>query len=81
MDTGIDNPVSVINESAGSGPNEVTTSNPTQLTDDRMKIMNQQERDRIASEWRGLADVIDRIFLISFFVVIVVLCLGFIQYL
>jgi hypothetical protein len=79
-DTGIDNPMSVIHHDSSTSL-EAKSSGPSSSTDDRVRIMQDKERHLAALEWRRLADVIDRLFFILYIVVVVVLCLGFLQYL
>jgi hypothetical protein len=78
-ETGIDNPISFIDHGSGSSL-EAISSDPSSSTDDRVRIMHDKERHLAALEWRRLADIIDHLFLILYFVVFVVLCVGFLHY-
>ena len=76
--SGIDNPMSVVHHSP-TGSIEVMTSNT--VTDDRVRMMHDRERHLAASEWRRLADIIDRLLMIIYIAVVVSLSLGYLHYL
>jgi len=75
-EAGIDNPVLSIGSSM-----EVMSSDQTAVSDDKMRMMQDKERLLAVSEWRQLANVIDRLFLILYVLVVIVMCLGFLMYL
>lgn len=70
IDTGIDNPLSVTHDNT-AGSIEVVCSD----TDDRIRKMQNNERHLAASDWRRLADVIDRLFLFIYILAVVILSL------
>jgi hypothetical protein len=78
--SGIDNPLSTIQHSPGSSV-EVIVSDQSASTDSRIQMMQDKERILAASEWLRLADVIDRLFLILYLLLVVGFSLGFIGYL
>ena len=76
-----DNPVMSITHHSVGGSIEVLTSDRASISDDRVLTMQDKERLIAASEWRHLADVIDRLFFILYMMVVTVMCLGFLKYL
>lgn len=70
-----DSPTSVVHHNPDESV-EVMTSKPTSSGDDKVQIMHENERHLAALDWRRLAGVINRLFLIIYVIVAIILCLG-----